>query len=106
MNVAVLFRPRAREDLEAHALWIARESSERALAFLEAVESSLQHLSAFPELGTSRDWLAPHCRGIRFFPVRGFPRYLLFYRPVADGLEVIRILHAARDIGAIFSEEP
>lgn len=33
--------------------------------------------------------------GIRSFPVG---RYLLFYRMLADGVELVRVLHGARDI--------
>ena len=105
MTEVILFRPRARDDLEAHALWIARESGERALAFLEAVEQTLQQLLVYPELGTSRDWLLPHCRDLRFRPLRNFPHHLIFYRPVVNGIEVVRILHTARDIGLLLAEE-
>ena len=28
----------------------------------------------------------------------GFPNYLIFYRPVESGIEIIRVLHAKRDI--------
>jgi plasmid stabilization system protein ParE len=31
-------------------------------------------------------------------PVRGFPSRLIFYLPLPDGIEVIRVLHAKRNI--------
>jgi toxin ParE1/3/4 len=34
--------------------------------------------------------------GIRLWRIRGFERYLILYRPIPDGIEVIRVLHAAR----------
>ncbi len=105
MTEAILFRPQARDDLEAHALWIARESRERALAFLDAVEQTLQQLLVYPEPGTSREWLSPHCRDLRFRLLRSFPHHLIFYRPVESGIEVVRILHSARDIGLLLAGE-
>jgi plasmid stabilization system protein ParE len=33
--------------------------------------------------------------------VAGFSNHLIFYRPVPNGVEVVRILHAARDWLAI-----
>ena len=36
------------------------------------------------------------------WPVRGFEKHVIFYRPVATGIDVVRVLHAARDIEAIF----
>jgi plasmid stabilization system protein ParE len=29
---------------------------------------------------------------------------LIFYRPVERGIEVLRVLHAARDIAAVFDD--
>ena len=37
--------------------------------------------------------------------VRGFAKYLLFYRETPEGIELVRVLHAARDIGAALGEE-
>jgi plasmid stabilization system protein ParE len=35
--------------------------------------------------------------------VSGFPNHLIFYRPLeGGGIEVIRVLHAKRDIEALF----
>jgi toxin ParE1/3/4 len=45
--------------------------------------------------------------GLRFLPITKFPTYLLFYRPLDDGIELIRVLHGARDIARLleFEEE-
>jgi plasmid stabilization system protein ParE len=101
MREAVLFRPRARDDLESHALWVGRNSGERAMDFLDAVELTLKQLLIRLELGASRDWLSPHCTGIRFRWLGSFPFHFIFYRPADRGFEVIRILHATRDIGPL-----
>jgi toxin ParE1/3/4 len=37
--------------------------------------------------------------------VRRFDKHLIFYRPVADGIEVIRVLHASRDLAAVLDED-
>jgi len=42
--------------------------------------------------------------GSRVFPVRGFGKHLVFYRPVEDGIEILRVIHGARDIEALFEE--
>lgn len=31
--------------------------------------------------------------------------YLIFYRPLPDGIEILRVLHGARDIAAILFDE-
>jgi toxin ParE1/3/4 len=52
-----------------------------------------------PYIGREREELAP---GIRSFPAG---RYLIFYRPIADGIEIVRVLHGSRDVDTIISEE-
>jgi toxin ParE1/3/4 len=49
-------------------------------------------LSEFPGLGRPRDELA---ESLRSFPVGN---YVIFYLPLGDGINVIRVLHGARDI--------
>ena len=40
---------------------------------------------------------------LRSFP---FGRYVIFYAPIDDGIDVVRVLHSARDIDAAFGIEP
>ena len=40
---------------------------------------------------------------LRSFP---FGRYLIFYAPVDEGIDVVRVLHSARDVDAAFGDEP
>ena len=50
-------------------------------------------------IGRARRELAP---GVRSFPLG---RFVLFYCPTAAGIEVVRVLHGARDIGQVFQDE-
>ena len=34
-----------------------------------------------------------------------FEKYLVFYRQIFEGVEIVRVIHSARDIEAIFEEE-
>jgi toxin ParE1/3/4 len=42
---------------------------------------------------------------LRYFPVSRFRMYLVFYREIPGGIEVLRVLHGARDIQRILAEE-
>jgi toxin ParE1/3/4 len=61
-------------------------------------------LSRAPELG--RLFALPNrdLSGIRVWPVRGFRKILVFYRPGSGGVEVIRVVHGARDFAALFDD--
>jgi toxin ParE1/3/4 len=101
-------RPRAVADLVEHAEFIKNNTSATMAArFLVAAESTFGRLAEMPEMG--RPFLARRRRlaGVRVFPVRAFRKHLVFYRPLARerGVEVIRVLHAARDINAVLGEK-
>ena len=92
--------PRLTEQAEADLddLWayIAANNPDAADRLVEAVlESSWLHVR-FPNMGQNRDELRP---GLRCFIVSP---YVVFYRPVEDTIEVLRVLHGARDIASIF----
>ncbi len=59
-----------------------------------------------PALGVARRFENPRLEGLRMFSVLGFRRHLVFYRPTAAGVEVVRVLHGARDISSILAAEP
>ena len=94
----------ARSDLAEIAEHLARESVETALRFLERVEVTLELLVENPGIGRVRFPDDPEVEGLRSWPVGRFGTYLIFYRPVDSGIEVVRILHGARDIEGQFSK--
>jgi len=44
-------------------------------------------------------------KGLRRFPVTDFGNYLVFYLPRRDGIEVIRVIHGARDIEVLLGQQ-
>jgi toxin ParE1/3/4 len=67
----------------------SRLSADRLLT---KIERKASHYARLPLTGIPRDDLAPD---LRCFLVKPF---LVFYRPIADGIEVARIMHGSRDI--------
>ena len=51
-------------------------------------------LAQTPQAGRARGDLAP---SLRSFPVG---RYIIFYTPVSDGVEVVRVMNGRQDIDA------
>jgi toxin ParE1/3/4 len=88
--------PRAKSDLVEIWDYIADDSEARADAFIETVDGKLRVLAARPNIGRLRDGLAT---GLRSFPVG---RYVIFYRPIPEGIEIVRVLHGARDLDTVF----
>jgi toxin ParE1/3/4 len=106
MKRRILRRPRAIDDLEDQTLYYLENAGEEiASRFLSAAEETLERLLDLPLSGATRAYLNPSLEGLRMFPVRGFERHVLFYRPTPEGLEFVRILHDARDLKTILEDE-
>ena len=86
----------ARADLEEIWLFIAQDNPEAADRFTRALVSRFPKLASMPHLGREREELAARLRG---FPVGN---YVIFYRPMDGGVEIIRVLHGARDLPPLF----
>lgn len=99
----VVKRDAARRDLIEHFVFLGENASVNvARRFLQAVHASFEGLSHVPELGAQRTFRNPRYSTVRMWPVKGFERYLIFYRPIKDGVEILRVLHGARDIESLF----
>jgi toxin ParE1/3/4 len=99
-------RPVAERDLEDTAVYIGRNSRPTATRFLIAAEATLARLASMAGMGASFPLTNPRLQGLRHHPIRGFPNHLIFCLPTADGIEVVRVLHGARDLTAILENEP
>ena len=106
MKSRVLRREAAKRDLIAHWVWYAENGSiEVADRFLEEVGRTLEILSSHPESGARVAVNRPDLQGIRRFPIGGkFGAVLLFYFGMDDGIELVRVLHGARDLDSILEE--
>lgn len=106
MTPMVLKRPRAERDLLNHFVYIGSRRPAAADRFLAAAERAFDRLARFPLLGTLWESRSSRLVGIRFWPIPRFKNYVIFYRPVENGVEVLHVFHAARDIqGVLESEE-
>jgi len=88
----------AEADLLEIWLYLTRDNVDRADALLDRLDERSQILSQHPEAGRKRDELAP---GIRSLTAG---EYLIFYRVTDVQVEILRVLHGARNLPRIFQE--
>jgi toxin ParE1/3/4 len=83
----------AAQDLYENAEYIARDKPDAAYRWVEKIEATCELLAENPEVGEQRQ-----TRG--YGPCRSFTcgNYVIFFRAVSDGVEIVRILRAERDI--------
>ena len=96
----VLRHDRVKEDLFGHASYIAKDNPDAAIRLLEAAEDAFEQLAAMPGMGPVWGFRRRELSDVRFWPIKGFRNYLVFYRrlPNEEGVEVIRVLHGAMNV--------
>jgi plasmid stabilization system protein ParE len=92
----LVFAAAAKADLLQIGDRIAKDSPVRSLSFVDDLEQRCQRLTSMPETYQ----LIPgfEDRGVRRVP---HGNYLIFYRVIEDAIEVLHVLHGARDYEAI-----
>jgi len=83
-------------DLLQIATFIAEDKPDAARRLIDLIDEKCRLLASSPEIGWLRNDLSAR---LRSFPVGS---YIIFYRPIEDGIEVIRVLHGARDLPSFF----
>lgn len=92
----LIISPEAETDLLDIWLYIAEDSPVNADRFLDKLHNKALKLCEFSEIGIDRPELA---NDLKCFPV---DRYLLYYRAIATGIELVRVLHGSRDSRVLF----
>jgi toxin ParE1/3/4 len=106
MTPQVSVLPAAERDIDGQAEYLFREASlETALRFYEFAAVAFEKLARTPGLGEQRHSSNPLLAGLRIWRIDGSPNDLIFYRPVERGIEIVRVLHGARDIDAVLESE-
>lgn len=102
MTLRVVVRSPAETDLIESALFIGEDNPAAAQRFLDEAEKAFVRLAEFPEIGTPRMAFDPALAGLRLWPVPGFEKFGICYIPRADHIDVLRVLHGARDSERFF----
>ena len=87
---------KAEEDLLTIWRYIAENSPTSATKLVRAFHQHFILLAENTQQGRARPDIAPE---LRYFPVKS---YLILYRQLSDGVEIMRVVHGSRDLGALF----
>lgn len=101
----IVERPKARQELEDIAVSIGSDRPSAAKKFLAAAQRTYASLADMPELGAVWEPESPRFQGLRYFPIVRYPNYVIFYRPRADGIEILHVLHGFRDLENLLGAE-
>jgi toxin ParE1/3/4 len=88
----------ASQDLNKIADYFAENSLEAGEKFFRAFNRKCQQLVAFPNSGKSYEAIRPGLRGL------SLEGYVVFYRLLDDGIEILRVVSGRRDLPTLFEE--
>lgn len=86
----------AEQDLEDIWFYLVKQDELLADKQIAKILDRFPMLSQFPDMGRQRDDLLT---GLRSFSIKP---YIIFYAKIADGIEIVRVLHQSRDIETQF----
>ncbi len=88
---------KATQDLDEIWLYIAQDNPDAADKYIRTIVARFPTLASMPHMGRDRGELSP---GLRSFAVG---RHVIFYRPMDNGVEIVRVLDGARDLPPLFA---
>lgn len=94
------FSPLARRDLDLIAAYVARDNPPAAGRVIAEFRIAAKRLALMPGLGHPRPDLT--ARPVLFWTVVS---HLLVYRRTTRGIEIVRVIHGARDARRVLEEE-
>src|SRR5262245_58809109 len=94
----------ALRDLEGLVDYLRERSVEVAQRFVDATEETFRFLAENREVGQLCHFADARLVGMRVWRIEHFPNHLVFYLPIDNGVQIVRVLHGARDIDALFGE--
>jgi toxin ParE1/3/4 len=103
MRYGLRILPAADVDVDDLALYIAQNSVEQAARFYDAAAATYKQLLEYPDRWAIYGFTDPRLRDLRKYSIIGFPNHLVFYRIDSDMVEIVRVVHGARDLPALFA---
>jgi len=105
MSRRLIKREAARREMLDQFAFIHDDNPSAANRYVDAAETTFRRLLEFPGIG--RLWVSdsPHLANVRVTGVRGFRNYRVFYRSIPDGIEILHVIHGARDIPTLLEGE-
>ena len=89
----------ATQDLREIADYFTAHSIEAGEKFFRKFDDRCEQLINFPKIGRSYAEIRSYLRGL---PLDG---YIIFYRILGDGIEILRVINARRDLPSIFEDQ-
>jgi toxin ParE1/3/4 len=98
----VIIRPGAWREIDRQVEYLQeRAGASVAERFLNSLMECCGELAAMPRMGPLCGFKRDATRRLRRWPVKDFDNWLIFYQTVRGGVEIVHVIHGARDIESL-----
>ncbi|WP_235006797.1 type II toxin-antitoxin system RelE/ParE family toxin [Calothrix rhizosoleniae] len=105
MNYRLIVKDQATQDLRQLANYIlVNGNKDIAVKFLSAAEITFEQLVKTPGMGKVTQLVVSRLGEIRQWRIKDFKEYFIFYRIADANVEILRVLHGARDLADILNK--
>ena len=102
MNYQLIPSAEADNDVDEIAYYLSEQSEGLGFRFYGCVDDTYQQIAENPLWKGPAPLRQAKRKNIRVCPVKDFPNHLIFYRIETDRIEILRVLHGARDYMNLF----
>ncbi len=93
------------EELVNLSFYLAENDEDIAQKFLDACDKTFVFLAENPFAGSFRNFKNAELSEVRMWRVKGFEKYLIFYKPFNNGVKILHVLHSATDYNRAFEND-
>lgn len=83
------------DDLREIGRQIAKDNPDAAGRSFDAAKEAFELVARHPAIGRLRSF---SLSGVRSWVLPGFENYVIFYLPTSDEVQILAVLHGARDL--------
>jgi toxin ParE1/3/4 len=94
----ILIERAAELDLAEITITLRERQPASATRFVKAAQTAFRRLAIQPEMGRRYQTTHPLLQNLRIWQVKGFEKYLIFYRVARTSIYIERVLYGGRDI--------
>ena len=105
MTHRILITPLANQDIDAHVNYFRVYNETAAFRLFDSIRLTLTQIAKIPKIGVSYPLQNSRLAGLRKWQVKDFSNYIIFYLEKPEHIEVVRILHGARDIRFVLEND-
>jgi toxin ParE1/3/4 len=91
-------------DLNEHYSYLLQSDQDIAISFFDAARQTFANLARMPGVGRVYESGEDDISDVHKWFVKGFKKYLIFYRYDDETLEILRIVYATRDLAPILKD--